>query len=504
MPWTPLVKLSVGDIITDEGKGIVEGRIRTIDDLDANGERIATFFDYPGEVRLDERVMRTGHQPLSKREQAAEEATRVPSGDVGTPPEQPKSAPSGGNSSETHVEPGESVPPEVVTPPRNTSPVIQPIPVVPRIDVAPDVSLLPIEEGPLPRPKAPVVRQRRLTPRVDRPSSRTGADSPVSNWNFVDDVVPAQPELSTSSGSTGGSTKETEKPDLTERELESRILEVTTASDKLSVTFYGISALCAVVGSSMGIVSKVPSWPEWIPEYAQYAASVVPVTVIELGGVVSAALGDVRRQKGESAYGYRILSATVAGAAVLWQLWSHDFEWYAWLFAGFTSFAYMLYLLSSGARRRDALRLRKQMLNVTPQYPLWMQIRHPQVVRLAKSLALSNDLGIIESLAAAREELSTQKRRETIARALERAIKKAYKDSDAANIALATYDLEKLAAKIEGNADYEGWAEVISTNLAPRKVTTERAPRSTAPRVTEDAAPAPRQRRRKSPAEEEN
>jgi len=428
MPQVAVDRLKVGDIVQLEGEGEnPEARIRTLSKtftLGASPEkgdcRDVTFFDYPGSVRLFGKVQRTGHQPLNKAElvelgeQQSSTVEVQPALELS--PAEVDDLLQDAISSRSH-----QLPTEVVR-------GIDDLEVTENPKVVKVKAVIPLEEPSLPVP--------------------TGTDPPTTT------VVSTVSESDNSSGDDG----------------EARILSIQTRADRLAITFYGISAACAVVGSALGVVEKVTGWPDSMPLGAKLLVAAFPVTVVELGGVVSAALADVRRQKGEQAYGFRFLSGTVAVGAIFWQLYSHDLQWYGWLFAGLSAFAYFLYLLTSAAKRRDALRVQKKMLQVAHTYPLWMQVRHPQVVRLAKSLAISNGYNIVESLEAAREELDTQHRHATISRALRRAIRKTYKDPDAAKIALATYDLDKLAAKIEGNADYEGWAAVISKNLAPREL----------------------------------
>src|SRR5690606_41234634 len=41
------------------------------------------------------------------------------------------------------------------------------------------------------------------------------------------------------------------------------------------------------------------------------------------------------------------------------------------------------------------------------------------------------------------------------------------RDRTAGRIALSTYDMVKLAAEIEGHADYEAWARIVARHLPP-------------------------------------
>jgi hypothetical protein len=285
-------------------------------------------------------------------------------------------------------------------------------------------------------------------------SDPTGIPSPMSTWRYVG--VNNAPEQNSEDDSVSPMVPE--------------IISVRNSSDKIAYVFYSAAALTSVVGSALGAMSKIPWPPGYFTPPVEFFVAAVPVSVIELGGVVAAALGDVRRQLGERALGYRFISGSIAVGAVIWQLYSHDFHWYGWAFGAFSIIAYAMYLLHSASRRRDSLRGKKRMAELAPVYPLWMRIRHPQVVRLATSLAREDSkMTLFESLHEAESELAERRRHRTIAKALKVAIKGAYKDPQAAEIALATYDLNSLAEKIAGNADYEGWAAVISKNLSPRE-----------------------------------
>jgi hypothetical protein len=458
MPMVVPSKLKVGDLVTVEES---EARIRSLWESSEDLEwRVATFFDYPGEVTFREKVMRTGHQPLNKAEMS--NSTNV---DVSASPEQQISAPTPVIMPQTHVEPVKSVDSDVLlaplgaleTEPRTSIAEMFHQPSTTRVDLPKeDISIVSevVTEIPKARPTSVPTIQMAV-----QESSATGTRSQTS----IDPVEQsgAASKADTPSSSSGDRKKYTDPV----------FINIRTGADRVAYAFYGAAALSAVVGSALGAVSLI-EWPVWLSKELQYVIASVPVAVVELGGAVSAALGDQRRQLGERAIGYRAMSGGIAAAAIAWQLFSHHFMWYGWAFAGLSVIAYTLYLLHSAAKRRDALRSSRKMANLAPVYPLWQQIRHPQIVRLAKSLVQEDEtLGIFEALRMAREELATQHRHEMIAKALKRAYKEAYKDSATGReVILATMDLERLAAKVEGNADYEGWAAVISSKLAPREL----------------------------------
>jgi hypothetical protein len=500
MPRVDVAKIKAGNVIRPiEDHPDMELRVR-LDPVPSGsgGVYLFRFFNHPGTMALAGKVMRVGHHPLTKAE-AAEE-TNV---DVSDPVDRVLNAPSPRISSEPNVEPGESVSPNDMSEPEIEQQTVmssihgQP----PAVDVP-----LPVEDITEPEvvlPKAPLVTPEEVFPSL----SPTGSDlaTVVENSN-VAEMTPFEPlevNVHAVSGQTPPEDGETTTSDGGTTEESPQILTVTSSADKVAYTFYATAALCAVVGSTLGLMEQV-TWPTgiWeVPVGIQFAISLVPTLVIELGGVATAALGDVRRQMGERAYGYRTMSAAVAIAAIGWQLGSHDFKWYGFAFAGLSAFAYTLYLLHSAARRRDALRRSKKMADLAPVYPLWLQIRQPRLIKRAKSLAQEHNLELFQSINAAREAERVERRRAAIAEAVEKRIRAVYRNPLQAEIAVQTYDMDEMARRIESQADYDAWAGMIGKGLQPvkdspperrptprpvaAKKTTSRAPRTRKPKETD-------------------
>ncbi|TQS45089.1 hypothetical protein [Cryptosporangium phraense] len=237
--------------------------------------------------------------------------------------------------------------------------------------------------------------------------------------------------------------------------------------DRVAYAFYTAAAAAALVGQVWAAVDHIP-WPDTLPTSARIALVTPAVGVLELGGVATSALADSRRRLGESATAYRVMSAAAAVVAIVFNLIGHaDQPYLAFGFAGLSGFAYALWLAHSGARRRDALRESGHMARTTPVYGLMQWLREPALTRRARALAMERDLGLHDSLAAAREDARTATRRKAIAAVVEQIIRADHTNPLHAQIAASTYDMDRLATEIEARADYAGWADRISQSLSP-------------------------------------
>jgi hypothetical protein len=243
--------------------------------------------------------------------------------------------------------------------------------------------------------------------------------------------------------------------------------------------FYAVVLLTALVGSTTAAAGwlGVP-WP----------VAVVPVAAVELGGVVLSMLADDRRQLGERAVGARVLSAAVAVMAVAVNVFGHGGHvGLSAFFGGMSALGYLVYLLLSAAKRRDALRAAGKLEDTAPAYGLWQWVRHPGLTRRAARLALADtDLGVNGSLAAAREAVRTERREKAIATALTALVRKSA-DPVMADIAVHTYDLDQVARRIADRADYDGLTALLADDLTPAKLAGRHTGRTT---DTTTAAPA--------------
>ena len=88
----------------------------------------------------------------------------------------------------------------------------------------------------------------------------------------------------------------------------------------------------------------------------------------------------------------------------------------------------------------------------------------------ARGLAKADPrLGLYDSLATARAEIRRERRQSAIAKVLHRKIRSAV-DPRTADIAIAVYDLDEIAARLADRADYDGLTSLIAADLAPARL----------------------------------
>ncbi|GIH05704.1 hypothetical protein Rhe02_37710 [Rhizocola hellebori] len=231
--------------------------------------------------------------------------------------------------------------------------------------------------------------------------------------------------------------------------------------------FYAIAAL----GSSIGQIwvgVEVPPWPDTVPVWVR-AVLVLPFAiVIDLGGAVSAGMADWRQRLGESAYGWRILSAASVVVGVGINVVGHaSVAYLAVVFGGLGCFAYAVWLLHSAARRRDALRAAGKLRNTAPAYGLLQWRREPAVTARARSLALEHGYGVVESLTTARAQIAEEVRRTALAGHIDAEIRAQHADPILAAIAATTTPVEEVAQHLMHIIDTRGWARRIAAKIQP-------------------------------------
>jgi hypothetical protein len=242
--------------------------------------------------------------------------------------------------------------------------------------------------------------------------------------------------------------------------------------------FYAAVALIALAGQTGAAV-------EWLHWYLPFALAAV--ASVEFGGIVLSAYADHRRRLGERAYAARALSAAVAAGAVAVNWLGHHDHLQGGFFAGMSALGYLVWLLHSGARRRDQLRAVGDLPPVAPVYGAWSWLRHPGLTRQARALALADPaLGLYGSLSAARTAVRTERRQAAIAALLRRKLA-AGRDPLAAEIATSVYDLDEIAARLAAGADYDGLTGLIAADLNPDRLLPGDAP---TPPDTTTAGPA--------------
>ncbi|WBQ06199.1 hypothetical protein [Kribbella sp. CA-293567] len=243
-----------------------------------------------------------------------------------------------------------------------------------------------------------------------------------------------------------------------------------TGADKVAYAFYATAATAALVGQVWAGVTHIP-WPEeGFSPFLKIALVTPAVAVIELGGVATAALADLRRRKGEQAYAYRAMSLFAAIVALVFNVvghWRPEERFLAFGFGGLSAFAYVLWLIHSSARRRDALRKAGQMATTGPVYGVVQWVREPKVTWLARSIALEHGLGLYESLRAARVQLRNNARRDAIAGTVAEYIRSEHQDERLAKIAETTYDADRLAGMLEERINYEVVTNKLTLAISP-------------------------------------
>jgi hypothetical protein len=274
-----------------------------------------------------------------------------------------------------------------------------------------------------------------------------------------------------------------------------------TGADKVAYAFYATAAAAALVGQVWAGVTHIP-WPrEGFSPFLKIILVTPAVAVLELGGVATAALADLRRRKGEQAYAYRAMSLFAALVAVVFNVvghWRPEERFLAFGFGGLSAFAYVLWLIHSSARRRDALRRAGQMASTGPVYGVIQWAREPRVTWLARSLALEHGYGLYESLRAARHQLRNKTRRDAIAGTVAEYIRSEHQDERLAKIAETTYDPDKLAGMLEERINYEVITNKLTKAISPPPEPAEESDRTdlrAAVWVVEGQPPRPRQLR---------
>jgi hypothetical protein len=249
---------------------------------------------------------------------------------------------------------------------------------------------------------------------------------------------------------------------LGEGELDADLKKAVRRISWIRQGFYVVVLLVALAGQVSGAVEAL---------HIQLGWAIPAVAALELGGIVVLANADVRRRLGERAIASRALSAVIAAFAVTFNWMAHANHLLGAFFAGMSALGYLVWLMHTENQRRDRLRAKGNLPPTSPAYEVvghWL--RHPWLTMRAKSLAKAHPgLGLYESLAAAKAEIHWERRHSAISKVLHRKIRSAV-DPATADIAVAVYDLDEIAARLTGGADYEGLTALIAADLAPARL----------------------------------
>ncbi len=289
------------------------------------------------------------------------------------------------------------------------------------------------------------------------------------------------------------STTSTASASVFERVSQAR--ETMANANVLLTIFYALVALVAVTGQTLGATEYL-GW-EW-------QLAVLPAALLELGGIALAVFADARRRLGERAVAARVGAVTVAVFATWFNWISHSNRIAALLFAGFTAFGFALWLITSEARRRDALRANGMLPEPAPAYPLAQWAARPWLTWHARTLAKADPaLGLYGSLDVAGKDLDRQQRNRRLARALRRRIR-AERGRAQAALAVRIYDMDAIAERLRATADVEGLAQMLGEDFTPASLMApEAAPKPERLQV-EGVAPrrrAPSKQPRRTPEE---
>ena len=249
---------------------------------------------------------------------------------------------------------------------------------------------------------------------------------------------------------------------LAEEELDVDLKKAVRRISWIRQGFYVVVLLVALAGQVSGAVEALHIPLVW---------AIPAVGALELGGIVVLANADVRRRLGERATASRLLSAVIAVGAVTFNWVAHANHLLGAFFAGMSALGYLVWLMHTENQRRDRLRAKGNLPPTSPAYEMFAHwLRHPWLTMRAKSLAKAHPgLGLYESLAAARAEIRWERRHSAISKVLHRKIRSAV-DPATADIAVAVYDLDEIASRLTGNADYEGLTALIAADLAPARL----------------------------------
>ncbi len=261
---------------------------------------------------------------------------------------------------------------------------------------------------------------------------------------------------------TGSPTSRRADMPVAEGELDADLARLVRRTSAVRQGFYVVVLLVALAGQVSGAVEALG-----IP----LAAAIPAVAALELGGIVVLANADVRRRLGERAVASRLLSVAIAAGAVTFNWLAHKDHLLGGFFSGMSALGYLVWLMHTENQRRDRLRIKGDLPPTTPSYEVgghWL--RHPWLTMRARGLAKADPrLGLYDSLATARADIRRERRQAAIAKVLHRKIRSAV-DPRTADIAIAVYDLEEIAARLAEQADYDGLTSLIAADLAPARL----------------------------------
>lgn len=226
----------------------------------------------------------------------------------------------------------------------------------------------------------------------------------------------------------------------------------------LLFVFYLAMAGLALYGQSDGLM-------DWLG-VTRFAALAIGFAV-ELLAAVLLGFADWRRtDRGEQAIAARVLSIAVALGVAALNWYGHDASvGQRMLFTGASLAGYAVWTLHSNARRRDALRAAGRLAAQPPVFGVAAWLRAPKTVWRARQLATADpSLSVHMAIAQARTELASEARQRAIAAALRRKLSRSL-DATSADIAMVSYDLDEVAARLAKSVDYSRLTGLLAADI---------------------------------------
>ncbi|MFI5915730.1 hypothetical protein [Dactylosporangium sp. NPDC051541] len=245
-------------------------------------------------------------------------------------------------------------------------------------------------------------------------------------------------------------------------ELDTDLTAAVRRTRRLRLGFYLAVLIVALYGSATGAAAAF-HLPWWI--------AVGAVGSLELGGAVFLANADTRRRLGESASTSRLLGAAIAVAAAAFNVMTHPDRLLGGFFALMSILGFVTWWLDSDNQRRDRLRAHGQLPPPPPRYDLFEHWLHRPIVTIrARSIARAYpQLGVYGSLQAAAVVISRERRNRALATVLRRRIRRTA-GRRLARIAVHTMDIDAVAQRLRGSADYDGYTAALTAELAVDRV----------------------------------
>jgi hypothetical protein len=243
-----------------------------------------------------------------------------------------------------------------------------------------------------------------------------------------------------------------------------KFLRATIGHDRFTETLFYATVLVVALAGQVGAASRWLHWP--VP------AAAGAVMALELGGVVLLHWSYKRRTLGERTLFASALSGAVAAFAVGFNFFGHFEDGSPTVAGGFfavmSALGYLVWVMLSAARVRDARRGAGEMVVPPPAYGVWRWVRYPTLTRLAAEMyGRDPDLGLYGSLDAAQAELEAAAKRKRVAALVKSRLRDAFgkKNRVAADFAIEQYDPDRVAAMLIERADYQSLVTVLDSQL---------------------------------------